>query len=133
MDHDSLPSLLIILLALVGLALILAWIRAAGRTRRAGRVVRHGEKVLNATVRAASERAERRENEKQQLWKTLTPREKDVAKLAARGLQNSEIGQKLFISKRTAGTHLNNIYSKLDVHSKAELANLLRELRIDLD
>ncbi len=52
---------------------------------------------------------------------SLTPREREVARLAAQGYTAREIGELLFISKRTVESHLARIYPKLGVTSKAEL------------
>lgn len=52
---------------------------------------------------------------------SLTPREKDVAELAARGYTAAEIADQLFIGRRTVESHLANIYPKLGVSSKREL------------
>jgi DNA-binding CsgD family transcriptional regulator len=41
--------------------------------------------------------------------------------LARTGLPNREIAQRLFISVRTVGNHLNHIYTKLGVNSRDEL------------
>jgi hypothetical protein len=42
------------------------------------------------------------------------------------GFANREIAERLCISERTVSTHLVNIYEKLNVHSRAELAVLVR-------
>ena len=49
----------------------------------------------------------------------LSPREMEVLRLMAEGLSSREIGERLFISPRTATTHVANIFSKLDVDSRA--------------
>jgi DNA-binding NarL/FixJ family response regulator len=49
----------------------------------------------------------------------LTTREIDVLRLAATGLTDAEIGERLFISPRTASQHLRSIYAKLNVRSRA--------------
>ncbi|MBC2873796.1 MULTISPECIES: helix-turn-helix transcriptional regulator [Streptomyces] len=54
----------------------------------------------------------------------LTPQEAQVARLAADGLSNRDIGARLFISPRTAGYHLSNVYPKLGISSRRELARL---------
>ncbi|MEU6864717.1 LuxR family transcriptional regulator [Streptomyces sp. NPDC046876] len=54
----------------------------------------------------------------------LTAQELQVARLAATGLSNREIGARLFISPRTVGYHLSNAYPKLGVTSRAALAGL---------
>jgi len=52
----------------------------------------------------------------------LTPQEQQIARLAAEGLSNREIGERLFLSPRTVSTHLYRIYPKVNVRSRAELA-----------
>jgi predicted ATPase/class 3 adenylate cyclase/DNA-binding CsgD family transcriptional regulator len=54
-------------------------------------------------------------------WGSLTPTEIDVARLAAEGLSNAEIGAKLFISAGTAKVHLHHIYAKLNLANRAQL------------
>ena len=54
-------------------------------------------------------------------WASLTPTELDVARLAAEGLSNAEIGAKLFISAGTAKVHLHHIYAKLNLANRAQL------------
>ena len=49
----------------------------------------------------------------------LSPRECEVLRLLATGRSNQEIGEALFISPRTAGTHVANIFGKLGVGSRA--------------
>jgi DNA-binding NarL/FixJ family response regulator len=50
----------------------------------------------------------------------LTEREIEVLKLAAKGMSNREIAQKLIISVRTVQTHLTNIFNKMGVGSRTE-------------
>jgi DNA-binding CsgD family transcriptional regulator len=52
----------------------------------------------------------------------LTPREREVLILIAEGKSDREIGDALFVSRRTAATHVRNLFAKLDVHSRAEAA-----------
>ena len=49
----------------------------------------------------------------------LTPRELEVLRLLAEGRSKAQIAEALFISPRTASTHLVNIFAKLDVDSRA--------------
>jgi ATP/maltotriose-dependent transcriptional regulator MalT len=58
----------------------------------------------------------------------LTPHELSIAQLAADGLTNREIGQRLYLSHRTVGTHLHRIFPKLGVSSRADLAGMLKTL-----
>jgi len=51
----------------------------------------------------------------------LTDREREVLALAAHGLSNEEIGQRLFLSPLTAKTHINRAMTKLDVRDRAQL------------
>ena len=54
-------------------------------------------------------------------WQKLSPRERDVCLLAARGMENSEIAGLKFIAEDTVKTHIRNILSKFEMHSKADL------------
>ena len=57
----------------------------------------------------------------------LTARELEVARLVAQRLSNKAIGRKLGMATRTASTHLSNIFQKIEVGSRGELADLIRE------
>ena len=57
----------------------------------------------------------------------LSSRELEVLRLVAAGRSNREIGELLFISEKTAGRHLSNIFTKLDVHTRAEAARIAAE------
>ena len=60
----------------------------------------------------------------------LTPHELQIARMAAAGLSNREIGEKLYVSHRTVSTHLYRIFRKLDVASRGQLRDVLeRESR----
>ena len=56
----------------------------------------------------------------------LTPREYEVAKLAAEGLRNSEIAEKLVVSESTVRAHMRTIFQKLDIDRRAKLAEKLK-------
>jgi ATP/maltotriose-dependent transcriptional regulator MalT len=57
----------------------------------------------------------------------LTRREREVAILAAAGLPAREIGERLYVSRRTVESHLARIYGKLGISSRSELAALLSD------
>ena len=58
----------------------------------------------------------------------LTPQELQIAQMAASGLSNREIADRLFLSHRTVGAHLYRVFPKLGVASRAELATALASL-----
>ena len=57
----------------------------------------------------------------------LTPQQREIALLAAAGLTNKQIGDRLFLSPRTVGTHLYQLFPKLGVTSRAALRDALAE------
>jgi DNA-binding NarL/FixJ family response regulator len=57
----------------------------------------------------------------------LTAREWQIAELIARGLSNRSIGEELVISPATAARHVANIFSKLGVTSRAQVAAWIAE------
>jgi DNA-binding CsgD family transcriptional regulator/tetratricopeptide (TPR) repeat protein len=54
----------------------------------------------------------------------LTPQELQVVRLAATGLTNKEIAAQMYLSPRTIGHHLSNVFPKLGVSRRTELAGL---------
>lgn len=56
-------------------------------------------------------------------WASLTPTELEVAGLVAARLTNPQIAERLFVSRGTVKAHLSHIYAKLDIASRAELAD----------
>ncbi|MCO8270630.1 LuxR C-terminal-related transcriptional regulator [Actinoplanes sp. TRM 88003] len=74
-----------------------------------------------AELRAAGESQPAREDARDR----LTPQELQIAMLAADGLTNRDIGERLFLSHRTISTHLYRIFPKLGVTSRTELVRTL--------
>ncbi|WP_207956752.1 ATP-binding protein [Rubrobacter tropicus] len=58
----------------------------------------------------------------------LTPQELQIARMAASGLSNREIGQQLYLSHRTVGAHLYRAFPKLGITSRGQLRNALDAL-----
>jgi DNA-binding CsgD family transcriptional regulator len=69
-----------------------------------------GEKVRKRTVETRDD---------------LTAQERQIARLARDGLSNPEIGARLFLSPRTVEWHLRNVFTKLGIRSRRELASAL--------
>ncbi|MBI1351757.1 MAG: response regulator [Actinomycetales bacterium] len=65
---------------------------------------------------------------------SLTPRERDVIILVAKGCTNREIGRSLGVAERTARTHVSNILAKLGLASRTQAAMwAVREGLVDAD
>jgi DNA-binding CsgD family transcriptional regulator len=75
-------------------------------------------------LRAAGERIRAQEPNAQDV---LSAQELQIARLAAEGLSNRAIGERLYLSHRTVGTHLYRIFPKLEITSRAQLAGRLRQ------
>jgi DNA-binding CsgD family transcriptional regulator len=60
----------------------------------------------------------------------LTPRERDVMRLVAEGLTDAEVAERLYISPRTVGQHLQSTYNKLGVSSRAAATRIAVEQRM---
>jgi HD-GYP domain-containing protein (c-di-GMP phosphodiesterase class II) len=81
---------------------------AASELRAEAKAGRLDAEVVEAVLGAAGHRVARRREGPA----GLTAREVEVLRLLARGLSNREIARRLFISPKTAGTHVEHIYSK---------------------
>jgi DNA-binding CsgD family transcriptional regulator len=81
--------------------------RAANELRASGRT-RHRNDYASAAV--------------------LTAQEREIALMAASGLSNRQIGERLFLSHRTVGTHLYRAFPKLGITSRAALRDALVEV-----
>jgi two-component system, NarL family, response regulator DevR len=58
---------------------------------------------------------------------TLTPREREIAALVARGLSNAQIATRLGVTERTVKNRLTVVFHKLGVRSRVQLALRVRE------
>jgi DNA-binding NarL/FixJ family response regulator len=65
--------------------------------------------------------------------KSLTPRERQIALLAARGLTNRQIATEVGLSINTVSNHLKRVYPKLEVSSRTELAWRLQYVNIKIE
>jgi DNA-binding CsgD family transcriptional regulator len=74
-------------------------------------------------LRAAGESSPRRTRDS---LDELTPQELQIAQMAARGLSNREIAERLYLSHRTIESHLYRVFPKLGVASRAQLGAALR-------
>ena len=54
----------------------------------------------------------------------LTSSELAVVRLATEGLTNRQIGERLFVSRRTVETHLSHVFTKLDIATRTQLAGV---------
>ncbi|MEU7153287.1 AAA family ATPase [Streptomyces sp. NPDC045456] len=59
----------------------------------------------------------------------LSPQQQQIVGLAARGLTNREIGEKLFLSPRTVGSHLYRSFPKLGITARSQLRDLVEGAR----
>jgi len=76
-------------------------------------------------LRASGETSRRRTPE---AWDQLTAQELQIARMAAEGLSNRQIGEQLYISHRTVGYHLHRIFPKLGITSRSQLHAALLNL-----
>jgi len=74
---------------------------------------------------ATGERVRRRSDETRD---ELTAQERQIAQLAAAGLTNKQIGERLYLSPRTVATHLHQLFPKLGVTTRAALRDALADL-----
>lgn len=110
------------------------WLRRRRRVAESRQYLRSAQTVFDligarswagrarAELRAAGERAPA---PAPAALSPLSAQELQIARLAAQGLSNREIGQRLYLSHRTVGSHLYRIFPKLDISSRTELASRL--------
>jgi non-specific serine/threonine protein kinase len=85
----------------------------------AGRDMPHDE-AARLALRMGSQPSEDSSDERER--SVLTRREREVAALVARGLTNRQAAEQLLVAPRTVETHLEHIFAKLGVQTRAELA-----------
>ena len=117
------------------------WLRRENRRLKAREQLRTAhETFVTMGTEAFAERARREllatgEKVRKRLDETrddLTPQETQIARLACASLSNPEIGARLFLSPRTVEWHLRNVFVKLGVRSRRELAKALPEFHPEL-
>lgn len=54
-------------------------------------------------------------------WESLTPAEQRITELVVQGLSNQQIGEHLFLSRRTVATHVSHVLAKLGVRSRTDI------------
>ena len=115
---------------LAGAAPAVALLRLAGGvevTARA-RPVRDGDLLAGALVRLDPDPAATARPEEEGValgWPSLTPTERSVAAVVAEGTTNREAAARLFLSPHTVDYHLRQIFRKLGIGSRVELARLM--------
>jgi DNA-binding CsgD family transcriptional regulator len=110
------------------------WLRRQRRVAESRAVLRAARDTFDALgcqrwseharreLRASGERSRRRVPAARD---QLTAQELQIAQLAAEGLSNREIGQRLYLSHRTISTHLYRVFPKLGITSRGELSSAL--------
>jgi len=111
-----------------------SWLRRNRRSSESRPLLREAAQTFDALgrseyaerarqeLRASGEKTRRRVPE---AWAQLTPQELQIAQLAADGLTNRGIGERLYLSHRTIGSHLYRIFPKLGITSRGQLAAAL--------
>jgi DNA-binding CsgD family transcriptional regulator len=91
---------------------------AAAEMQAAGRTGHLDGAAVDAVLEAAGHRLPRR----REAPSGLTAREIEVLILLARGMSNKQIAERLVITPKTAGNHVEHIYAKIDVSNRAAAA-----------
>lgn len=60
-------------------------------------------------------------------WDSLTDTERSVATLVAQGLTNPQVGAQMFVSPHTVKFHLRQVFRKLEITSRVDLARIAAE------
>ena len=109
---------------------------ALGAVRRRARQKRAAREAIEAALAGFEEMGAARwaERAREELGRIggrtridgLTPAERRVAALVAKGRTNAEVAATLFLAERTVASHLTRVYSKLGVRSRTELSRRLQ-------
>ncbi len=111
-----------------------SWLRRQRRVAESRDLLRSAQLVFDALgARGWSQRAEvelvaagvRAKPSAPDAWARLSGQELQIAQLAAKGLSNRQIGERLYLSHRTVSTHLYRIFPKLGVTSRRQLHTAL--------
>jgi len=104
-------------------------LRRSNQRRAAAAALREAQRVFESlgaplwSRRAADDAA--RLGARRNAGASLTSSEREVAELAARGLTNREVAERLFVSPKTVEANLSRVYSKLGIKSRAELGRVM--------
>ncbi|MEV5150257.1 AAA family ATPase [Streptomyces sp. NPDC052727] len=111
-----------------------AWLRRHYRIAEGRKLLRAAQRAFDLldapswAARAARELAatgQTVDRRRPGLWAALSPQELEIARLAGQGLSNREIGERLYLSHRTVGSHLYRLFPKLGIQSRGQLAAVL--------
>ena len=112
------------------------WLRRENRRADAREQLRTAYELLSAMGMAGFAERARREllatgetvrKRAAETTRQLTSQESSIARLAAEGLTNPEIGTRMFISSRTVQYHLAKVFQKLEINSRGQLHRVLRD------
>jgi DNA-binding CsgD family transcriptional regulator len=112
------------------------WLRRENRRADAREQLRTAYELLSAMAIAGFAERARREllatgetvrKRAAETTRQLTSQESSIARLAAEGLTNPEIGTRMFISSRTVQYHLAKVFQKLEINSRGQLHRVLRD------
>lgn len=100
---------------------VVAYLRAAMEPNAFDAAWVEGEALSIEEAIAYAQRGRGQRRRPDSGWGSLTPAERDVARLVCEGMANKEIATRLFVSPRTVQAHLTHIYTKLGIGSRVQL------------